>query len=128
MVTWLHVYTTPGANACQANAAQKRLKQQNTQSLKSLHLAAVIVNALFIISRFLVFRGSFSYGLVFKYVLSAAVSLGLLYQLESIARSGGDLGQSGVIEYMLDVVYLTFGIQILVALVTDKAWWLYLAV
>lgn len=41
---------------------------------------------------------------------------------------GSDLAQLGMTEYMFDVLYLTWGIQLLVAFTTTWAWWLYLVV
>lgn len=73
------------------------------------------------------------------YFLSFATAGWLQYQLESVGtpkfdekgavlKSGDDLGQSGLTEYMFDVIYLTWGIQLLVAFTTTYAWWLYLLV
>jgi hypothetical protein len=73
------------------------------------------------------------------YLLSFATAGWLQYQLESVGtpkfddkggvlKTGDDLGQSGFTEYMFDVIYLTWGIQLLVAFTTTYAWWLYLLV
>ena len=74
------------------------------------------------------------------YGLSAGLAVWLQLQLESIGRpafddrggiikSGSDLGQSGLTEYMFDILYLTWGIQILVAVTNVQfAWCLYLSV
>ena len=73
------------------------------------------------------------------YILSFSLAGYLQFQLESVGRpkfdergavvqTGSDLGQQGLTEYMFDVLYLTWGIQVLVALTTVYAWWLYLLV
>ena len=73
------------------------------------------------------------------YTLSAGLAGWLQFQLESVGRptfddkggvieTGSDLGQSGLTEYIFDVLYLTWGIQILVAFTTSYAWFLYLLV
>lgn len=73
------------------------------------------------------------------YFLSASLAGWLQLQLESIGKptfddrggvvkTGNDLGQSGLTEYMFDVLYMTWGIQLLVAFTTTYAWWLYLLV
>ena len=73
------------------------------------------------------------------YLLSFSLAAFLQYQLESVGRpsfdergavlqTGSDLGQQGLTEYMFDVLYLTWGIQLLVAFTTFYAWWLYLLV
>jgi hypothetical protein len=50
------------------------------------------------------------------------------YQLESAAGSGYDLADPGLTEYLFDVLYITWAIQIIAALVTDKAYWFYMVV
>jgi SRP-independent targeting protein 2/TMEM208 len=73
------------------------------------------------------------------YVLSATLAGWLQYQLEFVGRptfddrggvikTGDDLGQAGLTEYMFDILYLTWGIQLLVAFTTVYAWWLCLLV
>lgn len=73
------------------------------------------------------------------YTLSFILAGWLQLQLEYVGRptfddkggvitSGSDLGQAGLTEYMFDVLYLTWGIQLLVAFFTTYAWWLYLLV
>ena len=73
------------------------------------------------------------------YFLTAGLAGWLQFQLESVGRpsfddrgvlitAGSDLGQSGLTEYMFDILYLTWGIQLLVAFITTYAWWLYLLV
>ena len=73
------------------------------------------------------------------YALSAGLAGWIQFQLEFAGRptfdskgvvikTGSDLGQSGLTEYMFDIVYLTWGIQLFVAFTTTYAWWLYLLV
>jgi SRP-independent targeting protein 2/TMEM208 len=73
------------------------------------------------------------------YFLSASLAGWLQLQLElmgkptfddrgGVVKTGNDLGQSGLTEYMFDILYLTWGIQLLVAFTTAYAWWLYLLV
>ena len=97
------------------------------------------MNALFILIRFVMRRSSATWSLSLMYLLTAGLAGWLQFQLESVGRpkydsrgglitSGSDLGQAGLTEYMFDVVYLTWGIQLLVAFTTTYAWWLYLIV
>jgi len=73
------------------------------------------------------------------YLLSASLATWLQFQLEFVGRPkfdvkgavldpGSDLAQLGMTEYMFDVLYVTWGIQLLVAFTTTWAWWLYLSV
>jgi hypothetical protein len=70
------------------------------------------------------------------YLFSASLATWLQFQIEFVGRPkfderggvldpGSDLAQLGMTEYMFDVLYLTWGIQLLVAFTTTWAWWLY---
>jgi len=73
------------------------------------------------------------------YLFSASLATWVQFQIEFVGRPkfderggvldpGSDLAQLGMTEYMFDVLYLTWGIQLLVAFTTTWAWWLYLLV
>ena len=73
------------------------------------------------------------------YIFSTALAGWIQLQLESMGRprfdtkggvlkTGEDLGQAGITEYMFDILYLTWGIQVFVAFTTIYAFWLYLLV
>jgi SRP-independent targeting protein 2/TMEM208 len=123
----------------QANAAQKKLAASNAATLQTHRYAVLIINALFIVIRLVLRRSSSTLSLYIMYTLTFALAAWLQLQLESVGRpkfdskgivlsSGSDLGQAGLTEYMFDVLYLTWGIQLLVACTTTWAWWLYLVV
>lgn len=61
------------------------------------------------------------------YVLSEAVAVALWITLQSMAAQGNDLQQSGLTQYMFDIVYVTWFVQ-LASLLWGKLWYLYLIV
>jgi hypothetical protein len=78
---------------------------------------------------FLLFSSRRTRSHILLYLLTSVPSLALYAQLVSMgsprAKSAGDdLGQAGLTQYMLDVVFVTWAAQT-GALVTSKAWWLY---
>ena len=122
-----------------ANAAQKKLAASNAQTLRNHRYAFLAVNLTFILIRLVLRRSTSTWTLYIMYALSAGLAGWLQFQLEFVGRptfgnkgevikTGSDLGQSGLTEYMFDVLYLTWGIQILVAFTTTYAWFLYLLV
>jgi hypothetical protein len=124
---------------CKANAAQKRLAASNVKTLLTHRYAALTINLLFILLRLFLRRKSTTYTLYIMYFLSASLAVWLQLQLEFVGRPkfdvrggvvdpGSDLAQKGMTEYMFDVLYLTWGIQVLVATTTGWAWFLYLLV
>ena len=73
------------------------------------------------------------------YSLLAAPALGIEFWFESIARpkvdangelrrAGEDLEAKGLVEYLHDVLYWTWGVTTLAALFGDRLWWLYVVV
>jgi SRP-independent targeting protein 2/TMEM208 len=99
----------------------------------------LIINIAFIVLRLFLRRSLSSWTLYILYLLSFALAGFIQFQLESfghptfdenggVIKSGEDLGQAGLTEYMFDILYLTWGIQILVAVTTIHAFWLYLLV
>ena len=122
-----------------ANAAQKKLAASNAQTLRTHRYAFLAINLTFILIRLVLRRSSSTWVLYIMYALSAGLAGWVQFQLEFIGRptfddkggvikTGSDLGQSGLTEYLFDILYLTWGIQILVAFTTPYAWLLYLVV
>lgn len=53
--------------------------------------------------------------------------MSLWWTLQSMAAQGNDLQQSGLTQYMFDVIYVTWFVQ-LASLVWSKLWYLYLII
>lgn len=112
-----------------AQKAKKDLVRKNTSALKNLHFGAAVVNGLFL-AWSLFFR---SRSLV-AYVLLSLPSFICQFALEKAGRpkfdasgalksSGEDLAAQGLTEAMWDIVWTTWGCQVLVMLFGNW-WWL----
>lgn len=84
-------------------------------------------NSVYLVVRFWLFRSSVTKSSVLAYILSEIVAVSLWLSLQSMARQGNDLQQSGLTQYMFDIVYVTWFVQ-LASLLWSKLWWLYLIV
>lgn len=122
-----------------ARQAEKTLAKSNVAKIAVLRKAAVAVNALFIVVRLLLCYRSTTKKTWFMYIITNIVASLIHSNLEklgspryaadgSLKSAGEDLGQSGLTEYLTDIVYITWIIYILVALITDYAWLLYFSV
>lgn len=122
-----------------ARQAEKQLAKANRAKIIFLRNAAVGVNAVFVLIRLLWCYRSTSKKTWFLYVFTNIFACMIHNQLSlmgspkynadgTLKSSGEDLAQSGLTEYLTDIVYMTWIIYVLVALVTDYAWLLYLAV
>jgi hypothetical protein len=119
-----------------ANAAAKKQAASNIEQLKLLHTAFAVVNALFLLSHFLLSRPRS----IKPYLLFSLPAFFLQYQLERIARpkydskgsliaAGEDLAQKGLTEWFQDVLYVTWGCVILVIITgSNKCFYLYLSI
>jgi hypothetical protein len=117
-----------------AQKAKKDRAKSNSSALNTLHIGSLSVNALFLLSHFL-FR---SRSLV-AYGLFAAPSLICEYVLEISGRpkydaatgalktSGEDLSNAGLTEYMFDVIWVTWASSILVILLGNWGWLLWIS-
>lgn len=122
-----------------ARQAEKQLAKNNVAKITLLRNVAIGVNATFILIRLLWCYKSTTKKTWFMYIITNIVASMIHRQLSamgspkfdadgSLRSSGEDLGQAGLTEYLTDIVYMTWIVYILVALITDYAWLLYLAV
>lgn len=106
--------------------------------LKRLHLTSLGVHTSYLLLRFVLRFRSTTGGTITRYVLFGGAALLVEYQLERlgrprtdargvVVREGEDLNQPGVVEYLFDLIYVTWGVLVLASL-TEYAWWLYLVV
>ncbi|KAK9369376.1 hypothetical protein V1509DRAFT_620606 [Lipomyces kononenkoae] len=116
-----------------ANAAVKKQAQANLTAIKNLHTVSAIINALYIIS-YLLFRRP---GSIKSYLILSLPAWIIEYQLDKIGRprysqqngslisAGEDLNQAGLTELLWDIVYVTWGCDIL-AFIIGRNWvWLF---
>lgn len=115
-----------------ANASEKRLASRNTAALNQLHAISGAVFSVVLLLNWYFSRSVRP--LFFMSVPAAAIE----YVLEKtgrptfsggqLVRSGSDLSQSGLTEYMHDVIYFTWICAILSVVIGNKAWYLYLVI
>ncbi|MCJ1476609.1 hypothetical protein MMC13_005275 [Lambiella insularis] len=122
--------------------AQKAAKQQasrNSAILKRIHLTSLALNSLFILFRFFLFRSSCTRLTYVSYFVLSAPAFVIEFWLEKVGRptngpngelknSGQDLEAKGLTEYMLDILYWSWGTACLVMFSGDKAWWMWAAI
>lgn len=118
-----------------AQKAKKDRAKSNAQALNNLHIGAAVANGLFL-AWALLFR---SRSLV-VYALLSLPSFICQFALEKAGRpkfdaatgalksAGEDLSAQGLTEYMWDVVWITWGCQVLVMLFGNWLWLLWAVV
>jgi hypothetical protein len=115
--------------------AAKSLAVRNTSRLKQTHLISFSLHIIFILLRFSI-RGSLS---LKRYLLLSAPGLAIEYYLDRLSRptynpdgslrkAGEDLDAKGLTEFMWDILYWTWINMVLVVVLGNRAWSLYLVV
>ncbi|KEF52085.1 uncharacterized protein A1O9_11711 [Exophiala aquamarina CBS 119918] len=118
-----------------AQKAAKTLAVRNTSRLKQTHLITLAIHGIFLLLRFTL-RTSLS---LKRYSFLSAPALLIEFYLEKLARpsynpdgslrrAGEDLDAQGLTEFMWDILYWTWINLVLVAILGNRAWWLYLAI
>jgi hypothetical protein len=117
----------------------KKQAAANKAALRQLQIGSLLAHGIFLVFRLLLQRASITQGLLVVYALVTIGSVFLQWQLESmgrpkydpatrtLVRSGLDLHQTGVTEYMFDMIYITWFV-LLLSVVTDLAWFVYLVI
>lgn len=119
-----------------AKKAAKTLAASNTKRLNITLAATLFIHAFYWLLRGLIFRSSFRTGSLYRYLLLSAPSLLIQAFFErnsrpsfgangEVKRAGEDLDAKGLTEWMWDVVYWTYGCLVLVSVLGDWAWWLW---
>lgn len=122
-----------------ARQAEKQLAKTNLAKIALLRNLSIGVNTLFVLVRLVWCYRSTSKKTWFMYIITNIVASMVHSQLAmmgspkyaadgSLKSAGEDLGQAGLTEYLTDLVYVTWIIYVLVALITDYAWLFYFVV
>ncbi|CUM66339.1 uncharacterized protein PRCAT00004002001 [Priceomyces carsonii] len=121
-----------------AAQSSKKLATRNSEILQTTHLVSIAINAVSLLAVLILKRPSSSK----PYILLSIPALILQYVLEKngrpvysidaysnnkkLVKSGDDISRSGLYEYMFDVLYITWAIDILMTVFgTNKVWWLF---
>lgn len=116
--------------------ASKQLAAANAQSLRTLHLSSAVINGFFVLYRILYHYGSTTRKTFVLYLLFSGPAFIIQFYLEKLARpryapsgellrTGEDLASKGVMEYMWDVLYITWACLVIVMVFGEKGWWLW---
>ena len=122
-----------------ARQAEKQLATANAVKIQNMRKAAVAVNVLFVVVRLVWYYRTTTKKTWFMYVTTNIAATLVQLQLEKIGMprftgdgtlvsAGEDLAQQGLTEYLFDIIYMTWIVYTLVAVVTDYAWLLYFAI
>lgn len=118
-----------------AQKAAKTLTVRNAARLKQTHLITLLLHSIFLLLRFTL-RRALS---LKRYLLLSLPALAIELYLDRLAqpsykpdgslrRAGEDLDAKGLTEFMWDIVYWTWINLLLVVVLGNRAWWLYLIV
>ncbi|KAJ1021093.1 hypothetical protein NDA16_003879 [Ustilago loliicola] len=110
-----------------ARGSAKKTTSGNTFLLTLLRNGFLATNTIYLVVRFWLLRSSMTKRTIFGYVASEAIAVALWLTLQSMAAQGNDLQQSGLTQYMFDIIYVTWFVQ-LASLVWGKFWYLYLII
>lgn len=114
----------------------KTLAARNTAILNRTHLISLGVHVFYLLFALILFRNRYRL-LTYSFCVAPALAIEIYFERlgrpthdsqGDLKRAGEDLEAKGLTEWMWDVVYWTWACIALVALVGDRAWWLYLAV
>ena len=114
--------------------AAKQLAARNAAILRRTHLISLLLHAIFILIRLVLFRASCTRATYILYAAFSAPALGIEAWFERSGRprqggrAGDDLEAKGLTEYMFDVLYWAWGTLAAAMLFGDYAWWLWAAV
>lgn len=122
-----------------ASNRDKKIGAANEQTLRELHLIAFVINVLAVIAIFFNRPSS-----KLPYVLLTIPAAFCQYTLEKSGRpkygkdefgnnrmlkSGDEIKGEGLFEYMFDVIYVTWILDVLMVIFgSNKVWWLYAAI
>lgn len=119
--------------------AAKQLAARNTTKLNQAHLISLGNNVFFLLMRLLVYRSTYTRSALILWVLLSFPAWIVESWLEKIGRptyaengelkkSGEDLEEKGLTDFMWDLIYWTWACIAAAAMVGDKAWWMYAVV
>ncbi|KAJ8518368.1 hypothetical protein ONZ45_g4557 [Pleurotus djamor] len=125
-----------------ANASAKRIANQNEATIKTLRLGMILPTVLSLLFRLLFRRSSLppsktSLALYIVTFVPAFFLSNYLVRIGSPRRDpttgtlisyGEDLGQQGITEWCLDIIYITWACQVGSGAFGEWVWWIYLII
>ncbi|RKP20506.1 DUF788-domain-containing protein [Rozella allomycis CSF55] len=121
-----------------AKGSAKKTVQENEKTVVFLKKGFILANALHIFFRFIVFYSSLKFSHVVLYSVTGSIGLILFYQLKSMAKpeynskgdilhGGYNLNDDGLVQYMFDVIYVTWFVHV-TTILHDNFWYFYLLI
>ncbi|GAA6062724.1 hypothetical protein JCM10212_005927 [Sporobolomyces blumeae] len=107
-----------------AGANSKRIAAENAQVLQRIRLLLLISTVVYV-AHLALFQSGRTTFRVFMFVMSETASLSIWQQLEGMAQRGQSLDGKGLVQYMFDIVYVTWATHMTTALISAKFWYLY---
>lgn len=123
-----------------ARKATKATATRNASLLRRTHLTTLALHTLYLLLRALVFRRSYTRACAVRYALLAGPALAVEWLVlerggrpvydaatGAVVRAGDDLEAAGLMEFLWDVVYWTWGVVGGVAVFGEWVWWGYVS-
>ncbi|GAA5993203.1 hypothetical protein JCM5350_005031 [Sporobolomyces pararoseus] len=108
-----------------AGANSKRIATENAKQLTLLRAGTAITSVIYILHLFL-FQSGRTKWRVFLFVATLTSELSTWQQLEMMASRGQAIFEGkGLIQYMFDLIYITWFVHVTTALVSTKFWYLF---
>lgn len=117
-----------------AQKAKKDRAKANTTALNRLHIGTVAVHAFFLMTHVLFRRSLVVYSLlsapsiVCEFILETTGRPKYDSETGALTKSGDDLAQQGLIEYMFDVVWVTWTCILTVCIFGNWGWVLWVSI
>ncbi|GAA6008993.1 hypothetical protein JCM11491_005705 [Sporobolomyces phaffii] len=107
-----------------AGANSKRIATENAQQLNLLRIGTVLSTIIYVGHLFLFASGRSTWR-VFLFVATLTCELSTWQQLEAMAARGQAISDGkGLVQYMFDLIYITWFVHVTTALVSAKFWYL----
>ncbi|WFD35137.1 hypothetical protein MCUN1_001986 [Malassezia cuniculi] len=110
-----------------AKGSIKRVAAGNAAALRLLAIGFVLVNTIHLLLTFGVFKVR-GWRPIVLYVGTEAIAAALALVLVRMASTGQDLSQEGLTAYMFDVIYVTWFVHVMTAVVSCHFWWVYIVI
>ncbi|GAA5901041.1 Snd2p [Sporobolomyces salmoneus] len=108
-----------------AGANSKRIASENAKQLTLLRLGTAVSSIIYILHLFIFSSGRTKWR-IFMFVATLTSELSTWQQLETMASRGQAIFEGkGLIQYMFDLIYITWFVHVATALVWAKFWYLF---
>ncbi|GAA5835727.1 hypothetical protein JCM3766R1_005833 [Sporobolomyces carnicolor] len=108
-----------------AGANSKRIATENAKQLTLLRSGTAVSSIIYVLHLFMFASGRTKWR-IFMFVATLTSELSTWQQLELMASRGQAISEGkGLIQYMFDLIYITWFVHVTTALVSTKFWYLF---